>query len=46
VYITDGAYCRETILDMEEDVLAALDFSVNFVSPLHFLRRFSKAAER
>jgi hypothetical protein len=45
VYITDGAYDRDQILDMEEEILATLQFSLQFISPLHFLRRFSKAAQ-
>lgn len=45
MYITDGAYNREQILDMEEEILGTLKFSLNFISPLHFLRRFSKAAQ-
>jgi hypothetical protein len=45
VYIVDGAYSRDEILDAEEEVLATLKFNVNYVSPLHFLRRFSKAAQ-
>jgi hypothetical protein len=44
VYIVDGAYTRDQILDAEEDLLASLGFNLSFVSPLHFLRRFSKAA--
>lgn len=38
VYIVDGAYARDEILDSEEDILATLNFSVLFISPLHFLR--------
>jgi hypothetical protein len=45
VYITDGAFDRDQILDMEEEILATLNFSLHFISPLHFLRRFSKAAQ-
>jgi len=45
VYIVDGAYTRVQILDTEEEILASLNFSLSFVSPLHFLRRFSKAAQ-
>jgi len=45
VYISDGTYNREEVLDAEEDILATLNFSISFTSPLHFLRRFSKAAE-
>lgn len=45
IYISDSAYERDIILDTEQDILATLNFSLKFVSPLHFLRRFSKAAD-
>lgn len=44
VYISDGAYSKEQILNMEQSILAALNFNLNAPSPLHFLRRYSKAA--
>jgi len=44
VYISDGAYTKETILQMEQMMLGALQFELNAPSPLHFLRRYSKAS--
>jgi len=44
VYISDGAYSKEMILQMEQMILSALNFNLNAPSPLHFLRRYSKAA--
>jgi len=44
IYITANAYTREDLLKMEKMVLMTLDFNLNVPSPIHFLRRFSKAA--
>jgi len=44
VYISDGAYTKQQILKMEQLVLNALNFNLTHPSPLHFLRRYSKAA--
>lgn len=44
VYISDGAYTKEQILAMEADLLNTLQFNLNAPSPLHYLRRYSKAA--
>jgi len=44
VYISDGAYTKDQILMMEQQMLNALQFNLLHPSPLHFLRRFSKAA--
>jgi len=44
VYISDGAYSKEMILNMESMILSTLQFNLNAPSPLHFLRRYSKAA--
>jgi len=44
VYITDNSYTREDILDMESLILRVLDWNITVATPLHFLRRFSKAA--
>jgi len=43
VFISDGAYTKEQILQMETTILNTLDFSLTTPSPLHFLRRYSKA---
>jgi len=45
VYITDDAYTREEILDMERTVLNSIQFRVATAYPLHFLRRASKVAD-
>lgn len=44
VHISDNAYPREEILKMERLMLTTLDFNLSTPTPLHFLRRFSKAA--
>ncbi len=44
VYISDGAYTKDQILAMEQSMLGTLGFNLNAPSPLHFLRRYSKAA--
>ena len=38
------AYSKNEIIKMEKTVLKALDFKLSYPLPLHFLRRFSKAA--
>ncbi|PRP88577.1 hypothetical protein PROFUN_02988 [Planoprotostelium fungivorum] len=43
--ICDGAYAPEVIVDMEVSLLALLDFQVSLVHPMHFLRRYSRAAK-
>lgn len=45
VYITDNAYTKKEIRDMEAIILRALDFSVGKPLCLHFLRRNSKAGQ-
>ena len=40
VYITDNAYDKSEILEMEESMLKHLEFSVHFTSPYRFLERF------
>lgn len=44
VYITDKAYTKEEILEMEQMILATLDFNVTSPSAFRFLERFSKIA--
>jgi len=42
VYITDNAYTKEEILDMERQMLQALDFNIQITSSFRFLQRFGK----
>uniref|UniRef100_A0A6B2LDW7 Uncharacterized protein n=1 Tax=Arcella intermedia TaxID=1963864 RepID=A0A6B2LDW7_9EUKA len=44
VYISDGAFTKDQILAMEQQILNTLNFNLLHPSPLHFLRRYSKAA--
>jgi len=45
IYITDQAYTRDDLLKMERLILMTLDFNLSTPTPLHFLRRFSRAAQ-
>lgn len=45
VYITDNAYSKTTIMEMERFMLKTLGFNMGKPLPLHFLRRDSKAGE-
>lgn len=45
VYITDNAYNRADIREMERDILRTLNFSFGKPLCLHFLRRNSKAGQ-
>jgi len=42
VYVTDRAYTKEDILDMEGKILSTLQFHLTFTSSLRFLERYSK----
>jgi cyclin B len=44
VYISDKAYTREQILDMEKQMLNTLGFHLTVPTPYQFLSRFYKAA--
>ena len=45
VFITDNAYTREEILQMEMSILTTLQFSITTPSPYRFLQRFAKVAQ-
>ncbi|XP_011494160.1 PREDICTED: G2/mitotic-specific cyclin-B [Ceratosolen solmsi marchali] len=45
VYITDNAYTKSEILQMEMIIIKTLEFSFGKPLPLHFLRRYSKAGK-
>lgn len=44
VYMSDKAYTQRDIIRTEMRILRALDFNLGRPLPLHFLRRFTKAA--
>jgi cyclin B len=44
VYITDNAYTKEEILQMEQSMLSKLDFNITVPSAYRFLERFSRIA--
>ncbi|XP_069701166.1 G2/mitotic-specific cyclin-B-like [Periplaneta americana] len=44
VYICDNAYTKEEILSMEKNIIRTLNFNLSRPLPIHFLRRYSKAA--
>jgi cyclin B len=45
VYITDNAYTKEEILDMERKMLQVLDFNIQITSSYRFLERYCKIAQ-
>jgi hypothetical protein len=42
VYITDKAYTKQEILDMEYLMLVSLNFNITYPSSLRFLERYTK----
>jgi G2/mitotic-specific cyclin-B, other len=45
VYITDKAYTREEILQMEFSMLSILDYNISSASSFRFLERFAKISK-
>lgn len=45
VYITDNAYTKEDILEMERLMLSTLDFNIQTTSSYRFLERYCKIAK-
>eukprot|EP00347_Sterkiella_histriomuscorum_P012476 403368431 len=45
VYITDNAYTKDEILQMESNILVALDFSIQQNSQYRFLERYCKVTK-
>ena len=45
VFISDNAYTKKQIREMEVDILSTLRFNVSHPLPIHFLRRNSKAGQ-
>lgn len=43
VYVSDGACTKQQILKMEQTLLNTLQFNITHPTPVHFLRRYSKA---
>lgn len=45
IYMTDNAYSKDQVLELETDILRALDFNVTAPSPYRFLERFLKLSQ-
>lgn len=45
VYITDNAYTKEEILEMERKMLQTLDFNIQITSSFRFLERYCKISK-
>ena len=45
VFITDKAYTKEEILEMESSILRTLEFNITVPSSYRFLQRFCKVAK-
>lgn len=44
VFVTDDTYTKKQILEMEKKLFRTLKFDLSKPLPIHFLRRFAKAA--
>ncbi len=40
VYVTDNAYTKQEVIDMEGKIIQALEFNITTPSPIRFLERF------
>ena len=45
LYVSDGFYKQDQVLEMERTVLSALGFNLGYSSPLYYLRRNSKVEQ-
>ncbi|KAL3619801.1 Cyclin-B2-4 [Castilleja foliolosa] len=45
IFITDKAYCRQEVLDMEKLMINTLRFNLSVPTPYSFMTRFLKAAQ-
>lgn len=45
ILISDRAYCRKEVLDMEKLMINTLKFNLSFPTPYVFMRRFLKASQ-
>lgn len=45
VYVTDNAYTKTDVLEMEGQIISTLDFNLLSISPLRFLERHSRIAK-
>jgi cyclin B len=46
IYITDKAYKKEDLLNMEFQILSALSFDITLPTPLRFLEQFIKSVSQ
>jgi hypothetical protein len=44
VYMSDGTYTKDDLLEMEGVILNTLQFNISVPLPIHFLRRYNKAS--
>lgn len=45
VYISDNAYTSQIIIEFEKEVMSTIEWNLTSPYPIHFLRRYSKAAQ-
>ena len=44
-FITDNAFQKDDVIKMEQQVLKTLNYELCYPTPIHFLRRYSKALD-